>query len=214
MALLAVALLCAAHATRLPAAELRVIAVALFKDKAVLNIDGRQRVLRVGQTSPEGITLLAADADGARISEDGQARSLALDGRISSEFTAAPAAQVVRLVPGRQGHYFVDGQINGNPIEFLVDTGASAVAINKHTARRIGLAYRVDGQRTLVQTASGTAVAYTVVFDEVKIQALTLRRVRGMVIEGDAPNEALLGQSFLNRLDIHREGAVLELRER
>jgi len=117
-------------------------------------------------------------------------------------------------VPGRHGHYFSDGQINGNPIRFLVDTGATSVAINKNMARQIGLQYQVDGQRGLVDTANGTVAAYRVIFDEVKIQALTLKRVPGVVLDGDSPSEALLGQSFLNRLDIHRQGAVLELRAR
>jgi predicted aspartyl protease len=53
-----------------------------------------------------------------------------------------------------------------------------------------------------------------VIFDEVKIQSLRLRQVKGLVIDGASPGDALLGQSFLNRLDIHREGAVPELRGR
>jgi len=155
-------------------ADFRVTAMALFKGKAVLSIDGKQHVMKVGDTSQEGVTLLAADASRARISVAGEERELTLDGAIGSNFASAPAATVVRLVPGRQGHYFVDGQINGNPVEFLVDTGATAVAINKHHARQIGLQYRVDGKRGTVATASGSAVAYTVIFDEVKIQSLTL----------------------------------------
>ena len=66
----------------------------------------------------------------------------------------------------------------------------------------------------MISTASGVAHAYRVLFDEVKVQALTLKRVSGIVVDGDAPTEALLGQSFLNRLDMHREGQVLELRAR
>lgn len=192
----------------------KVQAVALFKGKAVLRIDGKQRVVKVGKPTPEGVELLAADANSARVRIAGEELELRLDGRISGNLKPSTANAIVRLVPGRNGHYFVDGQINGNPVRFLVDTGASSVAINKHTARRIGLQYRVDGQRGLVNTASGTAVAYSVVFDEVKVQALGFRNVRGVVIDGDAPSEALLGQSFLNRLDIVREGAVMELRGR
>ena len=195
-------------------AELRVIAVALFKDKAILNIDGQQRMVRLGETTPEGVSLLAADASHARIAIAGKVSDLKIDGRISSTYAAAPAATVVRLVPGPNGHYFVDGQINGNSVRFLVDTGATAVAINKVTARRIGLQYRVDGTRGSVETASGSAIAYGVIFDEVKIQSLRLAQVKGLVIDGASPGDALLGQSFLNRLDIHREGAVLELRGR
>ncbi len=202
-------------AAGMPAAAVESVrAQALFAGKAVLSIDGRREVLRAGETSADGVTLVSADAGQAVIEVAGERRTLALDGRISGSFGAAPARAVVRLVPGRHGHYFVDGQINGNPVRFLVDTGASTVAISKDTARGLGIAYRVDGKRGTVQTAGGLAMAWSVTFDEVKVQALTLKRVRGIVIDGDAPSEALLGQSFLNRLDIHREGQVMELRAR
>ena len=95
-----------------------------------------------------------------------------------------------------------------------LDTGATSVVINKDDAKRIGLLYRVDGRRTMVETASGLVPAYTVRFDEVKIRSLSLKRVDGIVIEGNYPRTALLGQSFLNRLDMHREGDMLELTER
>lgn len=188
-------------------------AIALFRNRAVLSIDGRKRTLEVGQVAPEGVRLLAADAAGATVAIDGVEHRLALDGRIHGAFTA-PAPAVVRLLPGAGGHYFADGQINGNPVQFVVDTGATDVAMNKHVARRLGIAYLIDGDQGVVQTASGMATAYAVMLDEVKVQALTLKRVRGTVIDGDYPTHALLGQSFLNRLDIHRAGTVLELRAR
>ncbi len=195
-------------------AEPRVSALALFKGKAVLSIDGTQRVLKQGATSPEGVTLVKADSERAIIRVGERELELILDGKISGAFPAGAAPKVVRLIPGDGGHYFVDGQINGNPVRFLVDTGATSVVMNKHTARRLGIAYTVDGEKGMVRTASGTAVAYGIRLDEVKVRALRLTRVKGTVIDGDYPGETLLGQSFLNRLDMNREGAVLELRER
>lgn len=192
----------------------RVAAVALFKGKAMLSIDGKQRLVKVGETTPEGVALLKASAEAVVISFDGEQRELTLDSRIAGNFGQAPARQIIRLVPGRHGHYFVDGQINRQSVRFLVDTGASSVAINKNLAKRLGIRYEVVGERGSVQTASGQADAYRVLFSEVKVQALRIPNVRGIVIDGDSPSEALLGQSFLNRLDMRREGAVLELRER
>ncbi len=196
------------------AQAVEVSAMALFKDRAVLRIDGRQQLLKIGASSREGVRLISANAAAARIAIDGVEHDLALDGRIQSAFTAAPATQVVRLVPGDGGHYFVDGQINGNGVNFLVDTGATTVAMNKHFARSIGLRYSVEGSRGAVETASGVVAAYRVILDEVKIQSLRLVRVEGTVIDGDYPSKPLLGQSFLNRLDLHRAGAVLEIRAR
>lgn len=208
----ALCLLLALAAT--PAMALEVSAVALFKSRAMLNIDGRQRLLQVGETSPEGVTLVQADADGARVLIAGQEQVLTLDQHIQDSFTAGPAPAVVRLVPGAGGHYFVDGQIDGHAVSFLVDTGATSVALNKHLARRIGLRYMVDGTRAVVETASGVVAAWHVKLDEVKIQSLRLTGVSGVVLDSDYPSRPLLGQSFLNRLDIHRAGPVLELRAR
>lgn len=192
----------------------QVSAVALFKDRAVLLIDGRSRTLKAGDESPEGVRLLQADAGRARVVIDGHERELLLDGLSQSGGVTSREAVVVRLLPGDGGHYFADGQINGNPVHFVVDTGATTVTMNKHMARRIGLSYMVDGHPGRVETASGVAAAYGVMLNEVKVQSLRLGRVQGTVIDGDFPSEVLLGQSFLNRLDIHRSGAVLELRAR
>ena len=194
--------------------EPKVTALGLFKGTAVLSIDGKQRVLKKGESSPEGVRLIDADANRALIEIEGREFELSLDGKISGAIPAGPVSKVVRLVPGNGGPYFVDGQINGNPVRFLVDTGATSVAINKHTARQIGIPYAVEGEKHTVRTASGFAVGYGVVLDEVKIRSLGIKRVTGTVIDGDFPSVPLLGQSFLNRLDIHREGAVMELRER
>ena len=78
----------------------------------------------------------------------------------------------------------------------------------------IGILYAVEGEKHTVRTASGFAVGYGVLLDEVKIRSLGIKRVTGTVIDGDFPGVPLLGQSFPNRLDIHREGTVMELRER
>ena len=194
--------------------EPKVTALGLFKGTAVLSIDGKQRVLKKGESSPEGVRLIDADANRALVEIEGREFELSLDGKISGAISAGPVSKVVRLVPGNGGHYFVDGQINGNPVRFLVDTGATSVAMNKYTARQIGIPYAAEGEKHTVRTASGFAVGYGVVLDEVKIRSLGIKRVTGTVIDGDFPSVPLLGQSFLNRLDIHREGAVMELRER
>ena len=149
------------------APALEIAAVALFKDRAVILIDGHQRTLKIGTPSPEGVRLLAADAAHARIEVNGVERELKLDGRIQDDFAGAPTAIIVRLVPGAGGHYFVDGQINGNPVNFLVDTGATTVVMNKNFARSIGVNYAVDGTPGAAETASGVVASYHVVLNEV-----------------------------------------------
>ena len=191
----------------------RIRALALFEGKALLEIDGRQLLLREGAPPEMGVRLVSASAESAVVEVDGQQTTLALDNRIGAEFRPAERA-TVRLVPGEQGHYFVDGQINGRSVRFLVDTGATGVAINQNLADQIGIRYEKTGRPGKVNTAGGSVSAYGVRFDSVQIQGIKRHGVEGVVIEGDTPLDALLGQSFLNRLDIRKEGAVLELRER
>lgn len=188
--------------------------IALFPGKAMVDIDGRRRTLAAGDTSPEGVTLLSATAESATFTAAGETFELKLDGRISGAFAARPEPRQLKLAPGENGHYFVDGEINGNTVRFLVDTGASIVAINKHTARRIGLLYRTDGTPGQIETASGLVPAYYLKFRLVKARTLESREVDGVVVDGDYPSVALLGQSFLNRFKMRREGVLLELEEK
>ena len=192
--------------------NIQVRAVALFKNKAVLEINGKRRTLKAGGESREGVALIHANSESAVIEINGSQQNLKLNSKITTGHDKKK--NVVQLFPGDGGHYFVDGLINGNNIRFLVDTGATTIAINKQMAKKIGLLYKVDGERGLVETASGTATAYAVRFDSVQIRTITLKNVRGTVIDGSFPSVALLGQSFLNRLNLRRDGILMELSER
>lgn len=196
------------------AEDLRVAAVALFKDKAVLDIAGKRRTLRIGDTSPEGVKLIAASSDLAEVELAGQRAQLRLDGKILGHFGRGIEAKSVQLYPNPDGHFYVDGQINGQLISFVVDTGATTVVLNKNQAQSIHLSYLIDGRPGMIETASGHAQAYFLKLDRVQIRTLVLTQVDAIVVDGDFPSRALLGQSFLNRLDMQRTGVVLELRER
>ncbi|MDA0823816.1 MAG: retropepsin-like aspartic protease [Proteobacteria bacterium] len=194
--------------------SVEVVAVALFKGKAALSVNGKRRLLKIGETSPEGVSLVSASSDVAVIEIEGEHSSLQLDGKIGGAYTRGLAAKTVQLYPDPSGHYFVDGLINGNRFRFLIDTGATAVVINSSMAKRMGLLYDVDGEPTYVSTASGVVAAFKVTFNDIEIRHLALKRVAGVVIDGDFPSEALLGQAFLNRLNMRRDGQVLELQAR
>jgi len=193
---------------------LRASAVALFKNKAVLMVNGKRHTVKAGEATPEGVRLLESSSEAAIIEIDGERLTLRLDGKIVGHYTRGIAAKSLHLYPGPTGHYEADGTINGNRVRFLVDTGATSVSINKSTARRIGLMYRVEGRPTHAETASGVVAAYRVLFDEVTVRNVRVRRVEGLVLDGEFPRIALLGQSFLNRLNMRRDGQVLELQER
>src|SRR5690554_1074295 len=106
------------------APAMQIEAAMLTNGSALLNIDGKQRFLRAGSRSPEGVLLISADQQAAVIEWDGKRRSLTLNKRISTAFSAPTKAEV-RIASGRGGHYVTPGRINGLPVTFMVDTGAS-----------------------------------------------------------------------------------------
>ncbi|HEX2795802.1 MAG TPA: TIGR02281 family clan AA aspartic protease [Immundisolibacter sp.] len=184
----------------------------MLGQSAVLQVDGARRTLRVGQTSPEGVRLLAVSAGAARVQADGQTYEVPLGGRAGGALPAAQTA-AVRIARGDGGMYHTAGTINGQSVEFLVDTGATTVAMNDATARALGIDYRA-GSRGLVETASGITEAYAVTLREVGVGSIRLPNVQAVVIRGAQPSRALLGMSFLSRTQIEHAQDALVLRRK
>lgn len=191
----------------------RVSVVGLFSGRAVLEIDGAQRMLRVGERSPEGVRLLAADSESALLEIDGKEQRMALGSQISGSYQAPQRAEV-HVWPDTRGMYRMPGSINGQTVDFLVDTGATHIAMNASQARRLGIDYRVRGERGMASTASDVVPVFRVTLDRVQFGDIALRQVTAVVFEGEQPAEVLLGQSFLNRLEMRRENEAMVLRER
>lgn len=188
----------------------RVQVVGLFPGAAVLNVDGQRKLVRVGQVGPGGVEVLRADAKGAVLRVDGIERSYGLSRELSAGF-AEPDRRQLSIAQGQGGHYWIAGSINGQPVQFLVDTGATSVAINEIQARRLGIDYRVDGRQIVVGTASGTAKAWRVNLNSVKVGAIDVLGVEAVVVEGGSPTDALLGMSFLSRVSWREDQGVLKL---
>jgi len=183
--------------------------VGVFPGKAaVLVIDGGEpRSVRIGQKL-SGVTVISVEREQAVVEIDGKRRSVALGQHYRGE-EAADTRQSVVLAADPRGHFIVDGAINGGSMRFLVDTGATAIALPATDARRLGIDYR-KGERGVTQTANGNAIAYRVRLDRVKIGAIELTSVDAIVIESGL-DIALLGMSFLNRLEMRRDGQTMTL---
>jgi aspartyl protease family protein len=192
-----------------PTARPGVEVVALFRDRAVLRTAAGERMLRVGETSIDGVTLLAADAKSARVRYQGREQVLALSTRVASSFMAAAPARIA-LSPDAQGHYRVGGSINGRPADFLVDTGASIVVMNSQHARALGVDFE-RGQRGSVQTAQGNVDAWFVSLDTVAVAGIESRGVQAAIVEGGFPVDVLLGMSFLREVTIEARDGVMTL---
>lgn len=118
------------------------------------------------------------------------------------------------LKDDRRGGYFVDGLINGQPVRFLVDTGATSIAMSERHAARLGIAHRVDGTKVGVGTASGRAVGHQVRLRALSVGGLRLNDVRAVVIDGDSPTFVLLGMNVLERFELEQRENLLILRSR
>ncbi len=185
--------------------------VGLFKDKAIVSIDGgKPRTLSVGQ-SVGGVKLLAADSDSASFDVDGKRRTLNMGQSFAGGADTA-TRQSVSLTADARGHFAAAGSINGYPMSFMVDTGATAIAINAAEARRIGLDFKA-GQAVGVGTAAGVVPAWRVKFNTVKVGGIVVNQVDGLVMETGL-EVPLLGMSFLNRMEMRREGQTMTLTQR
>src|SRR5690606_19425323 len=196
--------------TAYAAASPRVQVVGLFPGAAVLNVDGQRKLVRVGQTGPGGVQVVSADSTGAVLRVEGVERHYPLSRELSGGY-AEPERKQLSIAKGQGGHYWVAGSINGHPVQFLVDTGATSVAINENQARRLGIDYRVKGKQVVVGTASGTAKAWRVHLNSVKVGAINVMGVEAVVVEGSSPTEALLGMSFLGRVSWREDQGLLRL---
>lgn len=208
----AAALVCLIAAGIASAADINII--ALTAGKAVVKINGgTAQTLTVGQITAEGVKLVSADSESATFEVGGRRRTLGL-GQSISIGGGAVSAQRATLIADTGGHFITTAVVNGVSLRFIVDTGASLVTLGSRDAGRAGINY-LAGQKALLQTANGVAVAYRVKLDTVRVGDITLHNVDGAVVEGNAVGETgLLGMSFLNRLEMRREGATMTLTRR
>lgn len=188
----------------------------IFGSRAVLVIDGgAPQTLSVGQRSCEGIKLVSVSNPSATVDVNGEQRRISIGEaplRIAGSNTRQPVDAMLRLVPDTRGHYWAQGTVNGASVRFMVDTGATYVAINTDEAKRAGIDYRA-GQQVVMNTANGQSLAWLVKLDRVSIGGIVMHGVEASVHENGLP-VALLGMSFVNRLDMRREGGDLVLKKR
>jgi aspartyl protease family protein len=175
---------------------------------AVLSLNGGDpKTVKVGQAW-NGVKVLAVENDRATVEIDGKRRVL---DRAQAYSLAAPAGsrESATLSADARGHFFVEGAVNGVAQRFLVDTGASIVVLSPQDAERLALDYR-SAPKAAIQTANGRTEARVVKLDRVRVGGIEVTNVDAVVVEkgGDA---ALLGMSFLNRVEMRRDGETMTL---
>lgn len=179
--------------------------------KAMLMINGGEpQSVAVGQ-SLDGVRVVSVQGDQVVIEIGGKKRPLRV-GQHAIGAAAADGSGKITMTADNQGHFYTTGTINGVSVRFLVDTGATMISLGATDARRVGLDFN-RGQKGMTQTANGQVVVSKIQLDTVRIGDVTLHNVDALVHQTEMPM-ALLGMSFLNRMEMQRDGSTMTLKKR
>lgn len=196
-------------------------------DQVVLSgILGGRALLLVGASAPkavapgetvQGVRLISLDKDSALLEQDGQRFTLRLGESPVQVKTGTggprPAnGRRITLTSDSAGHFKSQGSINGQLMQFVVDTGATVVSIGRADAERMGLAF-LGGQPVQMQTANGTAQGWRIQLQSVRVGDVEVFDVEAVVTPTAMPM-VLLGNSFLNRFQMHRVSDQMVLEKR
>ena len=209
-ACLLTALLCAAGAV---GAGQGVTLQGTLGSKALLIVDGAQPKVVAPGESTGGVKLISASGEEAVVEIGSQRRTLRV-GEAPVNVGGAPMSggDTVVLTADSRGHFITQGSINNRPAQFMVDTGATLIALDASEATRLGLDYR-RGQPVRMSTANGVAAGYQIELNQVRIGDVTVYGVSAVVTTMPMPT-ILLGNSFLNRFNMRRESDQLTLQRR
>lgn len=179
--------------------------------KALLVIDGQPRTLAVGE-SALGVRLLAIDGDQVRVERNGVASTLRVGGApvaVGEGAPRGPGAREIVIPVGPGGHFVADGAINGQATRFMVDTGATLVALSQAEAARFNIDLR-NARRGVSSTANGTVPIMVVTLNSVRVGGVEVFNVPAAVMPAQMPM-VLLGNSFLGRFSMRRDSDVMRL---
>jgi aspartyl protease family protein len=196
------ALCCAACAQPALAASVYVKALSFSRAEIVVN-GGEARSIWTGDTTPEGVKLRNITDDSAVFEIDGKVWTLKPGQGTYSQTTLRADAH---------GQFFLTARVNDMPFPAVIDTGATAVAMNSEDAQRLGVDY-LQGRRIVAQTANGPQTAYLVNFSSVQVGDIVLTDVVGSVLEvrKDELPVVLIGMSFLRKVEMRRSGETMLL---
>jgi aspartyl protease family protein len=206
---LAGALLCA-----LATAQAQTVAFSgMLGDKALLIIDGQARGVAIGGTV-QGVKLVRLDGAQAQIEAGGKTQTLRLGGTavVAGDSGGGGSGSRIVLPVGSGGHYTGLAAINGHPIPFVVDTGATLVAMGPDTATLIGLD-PANSTQSAAMTANGAVATRRITLHKVTIGDVTVYNVDAMVMPQSMP-VVLLGNSFLSHFQMHSDSSTLVLEKK
>lgn len=199
------------------AQNIDVVVMAIFGDRVILKVDGTKHKLKVGDETAEGIKLIEVDYDAVILKVNNIKSTHKLGGQVSfgSQGSDKPKSKknaIAKIWP-RNDMYITQGAINNFSVQFMVDTGATWIAMSETVAKRLGINY-YRGEAGYAGTASGVAPIYKVNLDSVKVGDIVLYNVPAAVISGYGSHQVLLGNSFLKRCEMTRTKQVMILKKK
>ena len=179
--------------------------------KALLVVDGSSpKSVAAGETH-QGVKVISTSGDTAVVEQEGKRSTLRL-GETAVHMGASKSGSRgnrIVLTAGSGGHFMTAGQVNGKAAQFMVDTGATSVAMSSQDAERAGINYRA-GRPVTMSTANGNAQGFQVKLDSVRVGEVEVLNVDAVVMPQAMPF-MLLGNSFLTRFQMLRENDQLTL---
>ena len=198
------------------AAQAQSVALAgMLGSKALLVVDGGAPKTVASGESHQGVKVISTSGDQAVVEQLGKRMTLRVGDLPVSTVGQGPSAgrgSRITLSESGGGHFMTSGQINGRAAQFMVDTGATTIAMSMLDADRMGLAYKT-GQAVQMNTANGVAQGWRIKLNAVRVGDVEVFEVDAVVIPQAMPF-LLLGNSFLSRFQMRREGTLMTLDKR
>lgn len=182
--------------------------------RAILIVNGSApKTVAVGE-SYQGVKLVSLQAEQAVVELEGKRVNLRMDTPVSIGGGAATGGGGSRVVltADSRGHFMTQGAINGRPVTFMLDTGATSIALSMADAQRIGLDY-TKGQRVQIGTANGTTQGYRLRVQSVRVGDVEVYDIDAVVSPESMPF-VLLGNSFITRFSMRRDADQMVLEKR
>ena len=208
---LRLAVLCAALAMGAAVQAQSVALSGMMGGKALLLVDGKPpKSVAPGETHL-GVKVISVAADEALVEINGKRATLRL-GESPVSVKGKSSGNKIVLVADSQGHFIGPGRINGQSMQFVVDTGATVVSLGMNDADRMGINYK-NGEPVRMSTANGNSNGWRIRLSSVRIGDVELSGVEAVVTPSSMPY-VLLGNSFLTQFQMTRinDQMVLERR--
>jgi aspartyl protease family protein len=183
--------------------------------KALLIVDGSAPKIVAAGESFNGVKVVSTQGDTAVLMIGSKRLNVRVGdtpASVGEQAGSKSSGSRIVLTVGDGGHFLAQGSINGKAVQFMVDTGATAVAMGAAEAKRMGIDY-TSGRPVRMSTANGQAMGYLLTLNSVRIGDVEVQNVEAIVSQQAMPY-VLLGNSFLTRFSMRRDADQMVLERR